>query len=180
MKPSQTCHGGASGTSTGESLETRSPGSVCEVSVAGPRAGTVTTSSVFYAEFWIRQLMIRRLGWVYQKKSDCCSTVVLYMISMHLNGILRSRVRRPSIDGDDELAILSTSIPEERLRERDLVSSRMLDFRSNTRYSIKFFLYCADTRYVVEQVEDRTRKITKSFQKFSWKSTQYWCWSLAI
>lgn len=46
---------------------------------------------------------------------------------LFINAFVRSRVRRSStMDEVDELASLSTTIPEERVRERDLVSFRTL------------------------------------------------------
>jgi hypothetical protein len=39
-----------------------------------------------------------------------------------LAALIHSRALHSSIDGIDELALLSNIIPEERLRERDLVS----------------------------------------------------------
>ena len=51
---------------------------------------------------------------------------------LFLDVLVRSKVGRPyKYDGDDELALLGKSIPEEKLRERDLVRLPILFFALN-------------------------------------------------
>jgi hypothetical protein len=49
------------------------------------------------------------------------SQVRILLLMFHLNAFVRSRALRSSIDGIDELALLSNTIPEEKFREWDMV-----------------------------------------------------------
>ncbi len=56
---------------------------------------------------------------------------------LYLSAFARSRVSRSSIDGIDELALLSNVIPEEKLRERDLVRLQHGFLINRSEFSVK-------------------------------------------
>ncbi len=78
---------------------------------------------------------------------------------LHLNALIRSRIVRSFNDGDDELAVLSSAIPEERFRERDMVRLHIFRFlieQQRVLFEESFsdiLVIRTDAWHVVEQVE---------------------------
>ena len=82
-----------------------------------------------------------------------------FLEMLHLNALIRSRIVRSFNDGDDELAFLSSAIPEERFRERDMVRLHIFRFLIEQQRVlfeesfIDILVIRTDAWYVVEQVE---------------------------